>query len=332
MTAQQTKLVVMYCDPCGDEHGFHLAQQEQTLEVRGERITINVPVWRCAECGAVQPYIEGNVDAIKLANDEYRRRHNLLTGEEIKAIREQYCLSREAFAAVLGMSPATLYRYEAGAIQDDLHDSLIAACKDPGTMQELVTRRQDRLTPLQRKRFDEGVAVACLKRRRAELASHAKAWVEVTGQSVACELLREHNAKKEPWVCEQSPERIGMLLPLAELIWHEQREPLLFLAFQRAADLTGNNPFGEVAGRTSPMQQKIVSQWLGVYAQEVLTAPKSDPGRARLLSRLSRIVHGLDNDELKHYVIQNVTKRLETLCTSESIVPHVCKSTTPGHH
>ena len=47
----------------------------------------------------------------------------MLSTVEIRRIREQYDLSREAFAAVLGMSPATLYRYEAGALQDDLHDS-----------------------------------------------------------------------------------------------------------------------------------------------------------------------------------------------------------------
>jgi len=42
---------------------------------------------------------------IRLAFDEYRRRHGMLSADEIRRIREQYDLSREAFAAVFGNEP-----------------------------------------------------------------------------------------------------------------------------------------------------------------------------------------------------------------------------------
>jgi len=57
----------------------------------------------------------------------HRRRHNMLSADEMRRIREQYDMTPQAFAVVLGMSPATLGRYEGGALQDDLHDTAISA-------------------------------------------------------------------------------------------------------------------------------------------------------------------------------------------------------------
>jgi len=150
----------MYCDPCGDDREFKRELRESTVHVRGEAITVTAPTMVCTSCGATQPDPEGEfqgLDPIRLANDEYRRRHDMLSTDQIRRIREQYELRREAFAAVLGMSPATLYRYEAGALQDDLHDSTIFACDDPATMQRLVQRRRSALSPLQVRRFEEAL-------------------------------------------------------------------------------------------------------------------------------------------------------------------------------
>jgi putative zinc finger/helix-turn-helix YgiT family protein len=151
----------MYCNPCGDDREFRRELRAPTLEVRGEPITVTVPTLVCATCGATQPDLQAErdgLDPIRLAFDEYRRRHDMLGPDEIRRIREQYDLSREAFAAVLGMSPATLYRYEAGALQDDLHDAVIFACDEPATMRRLVDRRKALLPPLQVRRFEQALA------------------------------------------------------------------------------------------------------------------------------------------------------------------------------
>jgi putative zinc finger/helix-turn-helix YgiT family protein len=153
--------VTMYCDPCGDDREFRREGREKTVDVRGEPITVTAPTLVCATCGATQPDPQGErqgLEPIRLANDEYRRRHDMLTTAQIRRIREQYDLSREAFAAVLGMSPATLYRYEAGALQDDLHDAVIFACDEPATMRRLVDRRKALLSPLQVRRFEQALA------------------------------------------------------------------------------------------------------------------------------------------------------------------------------
>lgn len=160
MAITSTNRVKMLCDACGDDREFAPQTKPRKVSVRGEDISVLEPVLVCPVCGETQPDLRDGIDSLRLAYDEYRRRHNLLTPERIHAIREQFGLSREAFAAVLGMSPATLYRYEDGALQDDLHDTLIGACDNPATMARLVHRRRQHLSDLQYQRFTD--AMACL--------------------------------------------------------------------------------------------------------------------------------------------------------------------------
>jgi DNA-binding XRE family transcriptional regulator len=160
MAMSESNTVTMYCDPCDDDREFRREPREATVEVRGESIAVTAPVLVCTSCGGTQPDPQSErlgLDPIRLANDVYRRRHGMLSTDDIRRIHEQYDLSREAFAAVLGMSPATLYRYEAGALQDDLHDAAIFACDDPATMERLVQRRKSALSPLQVRRFEQAL-------------------------------------------------------------------------------------------------------------------------------------------------------------------------------
>jgi putative zinc finger/helix-turn-helix YgiT family protein len=150
--------ITMYCDACGDDRKFLRERRRQDVLVRGETIPVNAPILVCESCGATQPDLADGVDSLAIAYDEYRRRHDMLPPQRIRQIREKHGLSREAFAAILGMSAATLYRYEGGALQDELHDSMIYACDDPATIERLVNRRRDRISDLQYQRFKEALS------------------------------------------------------------------------------------------------------------------------------------------------------------------------------
>lgn len=125
------------------------------MQIRGEAITAKVPVLVCTTCHDVQPDGTAGADTMRPFYDAYRKKHHLLAPAEIAAVREKHGLSREAFAALLGMSPATLYRYESGALQDDVHDVLFVLCQSVKNMRELVARRKGRLSALRLRRFEE---------------------------------------------------------------------------------------------------------------------------------------------------------------------------------
>ena len=69
---------------------------------------------------------------------------------EIKRIREQWHLSQVSFAALLGMSQATINRYENGALQQRKEDELIRACDNPEFMRDIIIRRGHMLSERQR--------------------------------------------------------------------------------------------------------------------------------------------------------------------------------------
>jgi putative zinc finger/helix-turn-helix YgiT family protein len=143
----------IYCPMCEEDREARAQSVREEYEVRGEKITLDVPRLFCSTCGE-SVIDEAFGDPTLHLYDEYRRRHGLLSPERIRQIREKYGLSRESFAVVCGMSPATLYRYESGSLQDDVHDSLIFLCDDPATMDRLVHHRQAKLSELQRNRFE----------------------------------------------------------------------------------------------------------------------------------------------------------------------------------
>jgi putative zinc finger/helix-turn-helix YgiT family protein len=101
-----------FCVACGDDREIRREKQTVEYDVRGEKIVLELPVRVCQTCDTVE--CEG-VDPAEMAFAEYRRRKGLLTPEQIRGIRKQYKLSQKSLAALLGMSEATINRYEGGS-------------------------------------------------------------------------------------------------------------------------------------------------------------------------------------------------------------------------
>ena len=142
-----------YCVVCGDEQIRHESRQME-FDVRGETMQIDVPVKLCAACGAIE---QTDVDPAELAFTRYRREKGLLTPEEIKDVRKRFRLSQKSLAALLGMSEATINRYEGGGLQDEAHDQAIRSCASPDRMRDLLQRRGERLSDWQRRRAEDAV-------------------------------------------------------------------------------------------------------------------------------------------------------------------------------
>ena len=144
-----------YCVICGGDRRFRHDQQPTEFQVRGETLVFDVPVKVCESCGTVEE--EEGVDPAKIAFAKYRSRKGLLGPEEIEAIRESYRLSQKSLAALLGMSEATINRYEGGGLQDEAHDQAIRACRNPEVMRDLFQRRGDRLSEWQRRKAEQAL-------------------------------------------------------------------------------------------------------------------------------------------------------------------------------
>lgn len=152
-----------YCVVCGDDREFRYERRPTEFEIRGQTLSFEVPVKVCPGCDTVEE--EEGVDPAVIGFVEYRKRRGLLTPEEIKDIRKRYRLSQKSLASLLGMSEATVNRYEGGGLQDEAHDQAIRACRNPDVMRDLLSRRGDRLSDWQRQKALQALAGEESKRR-----------------------------------------------------------------------------------------------------------------------------------------------------------------------
>jgi len=146
----------IYCPMCETERTFRAEARREEYDVRGEKIALDVPRRICQKCGEAEIDEAFGDPTLKLYA-EYRRRHGLLTPDQIRTIREKYALSQAALAALLGTSPATLARYEGGSIQDKAYDQLLRACENPDFMSDLLQRDGHQLSPRQRQNAESAL-------------------------------------------------------------------------------------------------------------------------------------------------------------------------------
>lgn len=134
-----------YCPSCEKETTTKIVEQNETLKVKGQEITLKVKIRICEKCG--EEIIDKELDdaSLKAFYEEYRKLNNLLTTAEIKEIRNQWGLSQSQFALLLGMGKKTITRYESGNIQDETHDNLIRLAREIESFRTLWDVRKDKL-------------------------------------------------------------------------------------------------------------------------------------------------------------------------------------------
>ncbi len=196
---------ILYCPSCEQEQAFRREEREQNYEVRDETIVLTLPLWVCSVCKETIVDDEFG-DPVEKAFDAYREKHALLRPVEIQEIRAKWNLSQAAFAALLGMSQATINRYEQGSLQQVKEDELIRPCAKPEHMAGLVDRRGHVLTERQRR----AVELALEDSPHARLAALWNGFLEVMPTEISAKSgFRRFDfdrfAAVVVWLCEKVP-------------------------------------------------------------------------------------------------------------------------------
>jgi len=138
-----SKAVVLPDDAC-PECGTTMREKRGKLKlpVNGEEVAVSKAVHlACPQCREVVLRLDDarrlRVQALAL----YRDKHGLLSGEEIKAIRERFGLTQGALAELLRLGGNTISRWEAGRnVQTASMDVLLRMVRDlPGSIEYLRT-------------------------------------------------------------------------------------------------------------------------------------------------------------------------------------------------
>ncbi len=143
------------CTNCEKETGFERIIKEETFNVRGEPITINVEYIKCKDCGdeVLNPAV--NHDPFELVYREYRRKHALLQPEEIAGWRKAHHLTQGEFAKLLGIGVATINRYENGALQNESHENLLRLSMDTSNLFKLIEKSEGIFSDTRKKKLLE---------------------------------------------------------------------------------------------------------------------------------------------------------------------------------
>jgi len=118
------------CPACGTQMAE--ARGRLRLPVNGEDVAVpSVPHLRCPKCREVVLRFEDarrlNFDAIAI----YRKKHGLLSADDIRAVREQFSLTQSELARLLRLGANTVSRWESGRnVQTAAMDVLIRLIRD----------------------------------------------------------------------------------------------------------------------------------------------------------------------------------------------------------
>ena len=139
--APTRKTAVLPDDAC-PTCGTMMKETRGTLHipVNGEDVAVpDVPHFKCPKCREqVLTYTQARrfeEDAVEL----YRKKYGLLSGDEIRAIREHHNLTQVELARLLRLGPNTISRWESGRnVQTAALDVLLRLIRDlPGSLDYL---------------------------------------------------------------------------------------------------------------------------------------------------------------------------------------------------
>jgi putative zinc finger/helix-turn-helix YgiT family protein len=146
------------CFECDTLVTPRIEERVETLPVRGEQTEVLARVGVCPNCGADMSIEELDDATLVTAFNAYRRKHGLMTPEEMKQLRERYGLSVRAFSLLLGWGEITAHRYESGSLQDPAHEAALRMAESPANIRLYLAANGHKLTARQRARLEAHLA------------------------------------------------------------------------------------------------------------------------------------------------------------------------------
>lgn len=139
-----SRAVVLPDDAC-PACGATMTERRRTLQlpINGEEVSVpEAAHLSCPECNEVVLRRDHARSLRTSALSRYRTKHDLLSGEEIRAIRERYGLTQTQLASLLRLGGNTLSRWESDRnVQTAALDVLLRLIRDVPASLEYLSRR-----------------------------------------------------------------------------------------------------------------------------------------------------------------------------------------------
>lgn len=108
---------------CPKNHGpMGLNRVQKEMAYKGVDITVEVEVYTCPVCGLEAGTVTSAGNVQRAIADAYRAKVDLLTGQEIKSLREAKGLTQQQLADAMNVGIASIKRWETGMVQSKSMD------------------------------------------------------------------------------------------------------------------------------------------------------------------------------------------------------------------
>jgi len=111
---------------CPKGHGImELKKMEKTTTFKGVDVSFEADAYVCPQCGLEAGTVQSAGAVQRTIADAYREKMDLLTGEEIKALRKARGLTQQDIAELMNIGIASIKRWETGLIQSKSMDQAL---------------------------------------------------------------------------------------------------------------------------------------------------------------------------------------------------------------
>ena len=121
----------LQCPQCGGQ--VEPAKVEKQALFREVEVAYTAELQRCTECELELATVNEAARMQQQLADAYRQTIGLLTGEDIRRLRQRKGLSQQALAEALEVGIASIKRWETGAIQSSAMDRLLRTLLENGS-------------------------------------------------------------------------------------------------------------------------------------------------------------------------------------------------------
>ena len=137
-----------FCEECREFVNYNLTEKVLTGNAKGERCSYTGKEARCEKCGSLV-YIPEILDYnLKALYDEYRKKHGIMSAEEIRKVPEKYKIGKGPLSLLLGWGKNTYTHYCEGHTPTKKYSDAIAEiASDPEAYLRLLEEGRDKIKP-----------------------------------------------------------------------------------------------------------------------------------------------------------------------------------------
>ncbi len=290
--------MTQFCPHCEELREVAEKHKDEIFKIRGEEIPVEATLLECNTCHQEFAPTDMEESNFKKACEIYRTRKRLLFPEEIAALRSKYELSQRALSRLLGWGEITIHHYEAGALQDEAHNSVLKFIQSPHNMRALFRENYDRLSPKEAEKLEE-----VLRRR---LQEEDRDQYQHIWEKQFCEFPVGSNTGNRKFDFDKFKNVVLFLLKESGWLWKTKLLKLLFytdFAYfrQQAIAITGAQYVHLDLGPVPEHYEKFLErlQDLGVMSKEFARFDNADYLGEKLVARQEPETDFLSAHELR---------------------------------